>query len=56
VLFCDDPLSGCVSFSTPHRHYFQAIHKKPKFAAEYPRKIADIGQFFSSAKPALVAM
>jgi hypothetical protein len=56
-LFCDDPLSGCVSFSTPHRRsHFQAIHKKPKFAAEYPRKIADIGQFFSKANPALVAI
>jgi hypothetical protein len=42
--------------STPHRRYFQAIHRKPRFAPEYPRKIADMGQFFSKANPALVAI
>jgi hypothetical protein len=43
--------------STSHRQsHFQAIQRKPRFAAEYPRKIADMGQFFSKANPALVAM
>jgi hypothetical protein len=55
VLFCNVHCLAAFP-STPHRQsHFQAIQRKPRFAAEYPRKIADMGQFFSKANPALVA-
>ena len=60
VLFCDDPLSGRVSFNAAplfvkeSLHYRQVSQRKPTLASAYPPKATAIGPLPSRRKPAAV--